>query len=533
MARIAFCQDGLIEYMGFMQMSAVLKAEGHQVEIFFDDQLRQDRFAREVKRFRPDIIGFSVLTPSRTWAADLARRLRAETGAITVCGNVDAILNPDAIVATGAFDLVCTGEGEDPLTELAGAIDARADWTRIDGFWTVLPHGEVIRNPKAGLVDMNELPPIDRAMYDKYRFFRRSPYLRAYVGRGCPFRCSFCSNTTLTEAYGGSDYLRKRDPEKFIADLEAMIASRPNKIKRIFLIDEVLWFERTWLHEFLRLYKERIGIPFSMHFKFNGGVNEDDVRLMVEAGAVFIIVAAETGDEEIRRTIMNKPVSNAHVLKIGTWMKRLEAEGHKIYYGSSAFFGLPGQTFETHLEELDFFREFGGFYLWSTFFQPYPGLELTKDPQIAALLPEPPSFDTTLHTAMYLDLPDRVRLVNLKKVYFLMFRFPRLQRPLAWLCNFRIPVLFDVLFALHFAYYYILSEGCSFYQFLVHAKDFGLNPVLRRFQPLNTSGRPFDPGYPDERPSGPTAPPVAPAAAPALASVAGSRVPVEIRRKAG
>lgn len=533
MARIAFCQDGLIEYMGFMQMSAVLKAEGHTVEVFFDDQLHKRRFRRAIARFRPDVIGFSVLTPSRSWAAATASELRGLTGAITVCGNVDAILNPDAIAATGAFDLVCTGEGERCLTELAAAVDAGTDWTHITGFWTVLADGEVIRNPKDQLVDMNALPPIDRAMYDKFRFFRRSPYLRAYVGRGCPFRCSFCSNTTLTEAYGGSDYLRKQDPARFIADLEAMVASRPNRIKRIFLIDEVLWFDRPWLHEFLRLYKERIGIPFSMHFKFNGGVNEDDVRLMAEAGAVFIIVAAETGDEDLRRNLMNKPVSNAHVLAVGRWMKQ-----HKVYYGSSAFFGLPGQTFEKHLEELDFFREFGGFYLWSTFFQPYPGLELTKEPEIAALLPDPPSFDSTLHTAMYLDLPDRVRLVNLKKVYFLMFRFPRLQRPLAWLCNFRIPVLFDVLFAVHFAYYYILSEGCSFYQFLVHAKDFGLNPVLRRFQPLNTSGRPFDPGYPDQRPPAPrpatTEPPATPAPVPAAsASAAGSRVPVEIRRKAG
>ncbi|MCU1498069.1 MAG: Radical domain protein [Acidimicrobiales bacterium] len=500
MARIAFCQDGLIEYMGYMQMASVLKAEGHQVEIFFDDQLHQKRFLREMRRFRPDVVGFSVLTPSRPWAIALAEKLRSLTGAITVCGNVDAILNPDAIAESGAFDLVCTGEGEVPLTELAAAVDAKADWSRIKGFWTVRPDGEIIRNDKGSLVDMNELPPIDRDIYDKYRFFRRSPYLRVYVGRGCPFRCSFCSNTTLTEAYGGNDYLRKRDPARFIADLEALVASRPNEIKRIFLIDEVLWFDRKWLHEFLVLYRDRIGIPFTMHFKFNGGVTEEDVALMGEAGAVAVVVAAETGDEHLRRNLMNKPVSNNHILRITGWMKK-----HDVRFGTTAFFGLPGQTFEKHLEELDFYREVGGIYLWSTFFQPYPGLELTEQPEIAALLAEPPSFESTLHTQMYLDVPDRVRLVNLKKVYFLMFRFPKLQRPLARLCHYRIPLLFDVLFALHFTYYYLLSEGCSVYQFLVHAKDFGLNPVLRRIQPLNTSGRPFDPGYGPSLPATPTA----------------------------
>lgn len=492
MARIAFCQDALIEYMGFMQMSAVLKAAGHEVEVFYDDMRSTNRFVREVASFAPDIVGFSVLTPSRDWAARTAVDLRRTTGAVTICGNVDAILNPEDLVATGAFDAVCIGEGERCLAELAQRLDEGSDWSDIAGFW-VISGKDVIRNdPEPDLVDMNDLPPIDRDMYDKYRFFRHSPYLRVYVGRGCPFRCSFCANTTMTKAYGGSRYLRKRDPEKFIADLEAMIASRPNEIKRIFIIDEVLWFERKWLRQFLELYRDRIGIPFTMHFKFNGGVTEEDVALMGEAGAVGVVFAAETGDEELRRGLMNKPVTNSHILKVASWMKK-----HDVRFGTTAFFGLPGQTFEQHLDELEFYREVGGVYVWSTFFQPYPGLELTEDPEVSSMLVPDPQFGATVHNQMFIDIEDRVRISNLKKVYFLMFRFPRTQRPLAWLCRFRIPVLFDVLFAMHFTYYYLISEGCSVYQFLVHVKDYALNPALRKLQPLNSSGRPYDPGYPE------------------------------------
>lgn len=501
MARVAFVQDGLIEYMGFMQMSSVLKAAGHEVEVFYDDQLHPDRVADEVGRFRPDVIGYSILTPSRGWAIGSATQLKRRTGALTVAGNVDAILNTEAVAESGAFDLVCLGEGEICMVELCGRIDAGADWTDIVGFWAVTDEG-IVQNPKlTELVDMNELPPIDRDMYDKYRFFRRSPYLRVYVGRGCPFRCSFCANTTMTDSYGGSRYLRKRDPSRFIDDLERMVASRPNRIKRIFLLDEVLWFDRAWLREFLELYRDRIGIPFTMHFKFNGGVTEDDVRLMRDAGAALVIVAAETGDESLRRGLMNKPVSNAHILKVGSWMKK-----YGLRYGPTAFFGLPGQSFDQHLRELDFYREFGGFYVWSTFFQPYPGLVLTEHPEIESLMAQPPDFGATLHTQMHLEVPDQTRLVNLKKVYFLMVRFPRLTRPLAWLCRFRIPVFFDAVFAAHFAYYYLLSEGCSTYQFLVHVKDYVVNPMLRKMQPLNSSGRPYDPGYPKQQaPREPTA----------------------------
>ena len=83
---------------------------------------------------------------------------------------------------------------------------------------------------------------------------------------------------------------------------------------------------------------------------------------------------------------------------------------------------------------------------------------------------------------------------------------------------------FEALFALHFTYYYLISEGCSVYQFLIHVRDFGLNPVLRRTQPLNTSGRPFDPGYAPE----PAPRPVAPLAAD---EPSGTRIPVEIRAR--
>ena len=74
MARVAFLQDTLIEYMGFMQMAAVLRDAGHQVEVFFDDQLHDDRLDRSIARFDPDVVGFSVLTPSRPWALRTAGR---------------------------------------------------------------------------------------------------------------------------------------------------------------------------------------------------------------------------------------------------------------------------------------------------------------------------------------------------------------------------------------------------------------------------------------------------------------------------
>ena len=487
MARIAFCQDVVVEYMGFMTMAAVLKQAGHVVEVFVDPQTRPERFLAEVQAFRPDIVGFSILTPSVPWALTIARQVKAWPGVLTVFGNVHAMLNPDEVIAIDGVDIVCTGEGEYPLLELANAIDAGAPHEGIAGLWVKTSDG-VRKNGACGLLDMDAMPMPDRGIYNKYVFFRHSHYLRVMAGRGCPFRCSFCSNTVMMDHYGGAKaYVRKKDPAEAVREIRAMIDAHPAPVKHIFFIDEVFWVKNEWLRAFLPLYKEQIGLTFTANFRF-GGITEDDIRLLAEAGASGLSLSTESGDEAQRRGILNKPVTNEQILRIAGWMHK-----YGIAFGSSAFFGLPGDTVDDHMARLPFFRAVNPRYLWTTFFQPYPKLHLTEHPDIAAHMPQASRFEATLHHDMVLDLPDRARLVRLKKVYFLMMRFPWLERPLRRLIDYPIPLFFDVLFLLHFTYYIFIAERISIMQYLVHVKTFALNPLLRRRWPLQQTGLPYTP----------------------------------------
>src|SRR5690349_4021449 len=118
MARVALCQDVLVEYAGYMSISAVLKEAGHTVEVFFDEQQHPERFLDEVAAFRPDVVAFSLLTPTVPWAQKTARAVREQIGALTVAGNVHAIMNTEDLISEGSMDLVCTGEGEYAMLEL-------------------------------------------------------------------------------------------------------------------------------------------------------------------------------------------------------------------------------------------------------------------------------------------------------------------------------------------------------------------------------------------------------------------------------
>lgn len=487
MARIAFVQDVLVEYMGFMCLAAVLKEAGHTVEMFVDDQSNTPRVIDEIAAYQPDLIGFSLLTPSVPWALAMAPRLKEKTKALIAVGNVHVMMRPELVEEEG-IDLVCLGEGENCLRELCDALDQGAPYDHIAGFWLKTPDGIRKNPPREELVDMDAAPFIDRTMYLRHGYFRHTKYLRVMAGRGCPFRCSYCSNPVMTDKYGGSKkYIRKRSPENALREIEYLIKGHPGKIKHLHFIDEVLWVKNDWLREFMHLYKERIGLPFTANFRF-GPMLEEDIKLMADSGAVALFVATETGDEKQRNGLMNKPVTNDRIIEVADWMNK-----YGIRFGVSAFFGLPGDTPEDHRHRLKFFRRLNPTYLWTTFFQPYPGLALTQHPEIKKHLPPEDAFDhQTFHKVMYLNLPHRDRLVNIKKVYFLMMKFPVLEAPLFWLTQFRIPLLFDVIFWSHFGLYMVFWwENITLYQWWINLKVMLFNPVLRAKQPLQTTGRPL------------------------------------------
>ncbi len=71
-------------------------------------------------------------------------------------------------------------------------------------------------------------------------------------------------------------------------------------------------------------------------------------------------------------------------------------------------------------------------------------------------------------------------------------KFPWLEPLLVWLTRFRIPLLFDFLFFLHFTYYVFVFERVSPIQWLVHLKVFALNPLLRKHSILQNTGKPYE-----------------------------------------
>ncbi|MDP8265980.1 MAG: radical SAM protein [Candidatus Aceula meridiana] len=470
MAKVALIQNVMVESLGYMYISAVLKKEGHNVDVFYCDEFNRDKVLSEVEKFQPQIVGFSVLTPSEGFMLALAKEIKKQTSAITIFGNIHVLLNSDILKDDGV-DMICRCEGEYVLKELCQRLDEGKDYHEIKGLWIKTSEGIIKNEMPQDLVDVEGLPFHDRALYDKYAFFRHSRYLRVSLGRGCPGSCSFCHNSYLREHYGGSRYLRKQTPKRAIEELNYHLQRR-KRVNFIFFTDEVLWLNKEWLREFLMLYKEHIRIPFSANFHFSP-IEEEDIRLFKDAGVSSVIFAVETADENQRLGFLNKKVKDKYIFKLAEWLHK-----YRIRFVSSAMFGLPGDTVSDHINRLDFYKKLNPSYTWTAFFQPYPGLKLTQSNEVQELLQQEGGFASTVHHNMCLKSEEGVRLANLKKVYFLCMRFPWTKVFFLWLTKFRIPLLFDFIFMCHFTYYVLAFEHVSFIQFLIHVKVFGINPIL-------------------------------------------------------
>ena len=162
-------------------LSAFLKKNGHEVRVIFDpkqfgkayanNKYLSELFSRRslilscLKEFSPDLIGFSVFTSNYQWALGLAGEIKKSMDVPIIFGGIHATLVPEVVIEEAAVDMVCVGEGEEPLLELLRRLkDKNKDYS-IRNIW-FKESARVIRNEIRPLTqDLDSLPFPDRGVF--------------------------------------------------------------------------------------------------------------------------------------------------------------------------------------------------------------------------------------------------------------------------------------------------------------------------------------------------------------------------------
>lgn len=358
-------------HMGICLISAVLKNAGHKTLLFQPQTFSEKQFLSKVDDYDPDLVGFSVTTHQYQYALNYAELLKQVKNIPTVFGGFHPTLAPESVVSSPYVDIVCRGEGELAMLELANTLERGADYSRILNLWAKKQNGKIFKNPLRGLIeDLDSLPFADRDFINQEEILKRNGFrLDMYSRRGCPYNCPYCCNPALEEIYKGKGkFLRLRSVGNVLRELDVIL----NKylVKEIHFQDDMFLLKRAWLREFVDKYSKHYRIPFHISVRIEH-IDEEAVHLLKKAGCISVTAGVESGNEWLRRTVLKKRISNEDILKARSVLKK---SGIKMC--SLNMVGVPEETPQMIKETIAFNRKLDPDWLAASIYSPYPGTGL-------------------------------------------------------------------------------------------------------------------------------------------------------------
>lgn len=220
------CQSGIIgfrlaampEPLALEMLAASIPQ--HQVQIL-DMRIDKD-LHQALAQFQPEIVAVTALTTEVYAAHDVLRVVREFSKSIfTLVGGYHVSLLPEDFCIP-EVDAMSIGEGELSFPKLIDTIAAGGDLLTVPSIIYRDKAGQWIRTQASNeKIDMDTLPLPRRDLTAKYRsdyfFLFDKPDTSVATGRGCPYRCNFCS---VWEFYGGKT--RQMSPQRVIQEIQAV-----------------------------------------------------------------------------------------------------------------------------------------------------------------------------------------------------------------------------------------------------------------------------------------------------------------------
>ncbi|GAB4266090.1 MAG: hypothetical protein Kow0092_18790 [Deferrisomatales bacterium] len=341
-------------------LAAVLERAGHEVCVVEGHlgRLSPQECVRRVADARPDLLGIHVVYDWSDGAA--LRRLLGDLAEATggapaiVYGFYPTFAWSELLPTLPGVAAAVLGEPEATWAEAAAALAgaARAEPARalrgVPGLAVRLADGPARATaPRALIDDLDALP-----------FPRRSPELfglrevNVAGSRGCYGACTFC---TINSFYGPASRWRPRTPENVAAEIEAVLAERPDK-RRFYFVDPNFFGPgrsgRRRALALARLLRERFSIRFGLEGRVND-IDEEVVGALVEAGFDEILIGLESGSDQTLARLNKRTTveQNRRALRI------LRAHGIEPNVGFIMF--EPGSRLEDVRTNLAFLEEEG------------------------------------------------------------------------------------------------------------------------------------------------------------------------------
>jgi radical SAM superfamily enzyme YgiQ (UPF0313 family) len=318
--------------LGPIYLGTILKARGHEVEIYNEDILRPD-----YDKLEADLIGISILTSTAKRGYEIADKFPREK---VIMGGVHASLLPEEAIKHARQ--VVIGEAEEVIVDI---VEGRITEPIVKG---------------RPVEDLDSLPYPDFALIKGDR--SRTLAIPVSTSRGCPYDCSFCSVTKMF----GRKY-RFRTAENVMGELES------NGRKSIFFCDDNFAAAPARTYKLLDLLLKNDIRNWACQVRCD--VTKDDrmLSLMAKAGCEAVCVGFESINEKTLHAYDKKQTVAQIIDAIRAFRKR------KIKVHGMFVLGGDDDNIKTVWETLRFAIKQKIDTIQMTILTPFPGTKVYED----------------------------------------------------------------------------------------------------------------------------------------------------------
>ena len=329
-----------------------------------------------------NVIGFSLVSSHFYLYKRIYERIRNIQGLTIVIGGWQPSLNPDDCISY--TDYLCIGEGEVALRELIDLLATNKNADHVLNFW-INKTDITTKNPVRPLTrDLSSFPS---PVYEhKYSYiiendqivnfepaFDNSRY-GTFIGRGCPFQCTYCSNSFMANIVYPTSWsrIRYRSIDHVKKEM-VFVKSKLNNVRSINFYDEVFSPSMDWIRGFFSWYEKEINIPFYCFF-FPGSCSEEKCRTLARAGLHGVWIGVQSGSLRVRKEIFKRMYTNKQVIEQANIFHK-----YNVSVRYDFIFDNPFESFEESVESILLMLELPQPFTVNLFSLKYfPNTEITK-----------------------------------------------------------------------------------------------------------------------------------------------------------